>query len=156
MIRRPPRSTLFPYTTLFRSSLSWYGAQGRERLDLSAHLRFGRAQIVDSLEIQPDLRAHSEEMPQPQGGIPRDRALSVENAGNAVGRHSESATEFRRTQIQLLELLGEMLARMNCRARHGSSSVIVDYFDVVSAFMRYVKRNDSPPLYPLPGPLPKE
>src|SRR5256885_10917140 len=24
MIRRPPRSTLFPYTTLFRSSLSWH------------------------------------------------------------------------------------------------------------------------------------
>src|SRR3712207_8097698 len=23
MIRRPPRSTLFPYTTLFRSSLRW-------------------------------------------------------------------------------------------------------------------------------------
>src|SRR5947208_5033902 len=23
MIRRPPRSTLFPYTTLFRSMLSW-------------------------------------------------------------------------------------------------------------------------------------
>src|SRR2546422_5448788 len=23
MIRRPPRSTLFPYTTLFRSSTSW-------------------------------------------------------------------------------------------------------------------------------------
>src|SRR5687768_18130875 len=23
MIRRPPRSTLFPYTTLFRSSLEW-------------------------------------------------------------------------------------------------------------------------------------
>src|SRR5258708_31628948 len=24
MIRRPPRSTLFPYTTLFRSSCAWY------------------------------------------------------------------------------------------------------------------------------------
>src|SRR3712207_7879398 len=24
MIRRPPRSTLFPYTTLFRSSSSWW------------------------------------------------------------------------------------------------------------------------------------
>src|SRR5438067_7527767 len=23
MIRRPPRSTLFPYTTLFRSTISW-------------------------------------------------------------------------------------------------------------------------------------
>src|SRR2546427_7965206 len=28
MIRRPPRSTLFPYTTLFRS---WNGADGRRR-----------------------------------------------------------------------------------------------------------------------------
>src|SRR5258707_9692794 len=25
MIRRPPRSTLFPYTTLFRSNSSWMG-----------------------------------------------------------------------------------------------------------------------------------
>src|SRR5215813_14897112 len=25
MIRRPPRSTLFPYTTLFRSGLAWRG-----------------------------------------------------------------------------------------------------------------------------------
>src|SRR5256885_8470754 len=24
MIRRPPRSTLFPYTTLFRSDMFWY------------------------------------------------------------------------------------------------------------------------------------
>src|SRR3989442_3279428 len=24
MIRRPPRSTLFPYTTLFRSTCTWY------------------------------------------------------------------------------------------------------------------------------------
>src|SRR2546426_8056610 len=30
MIRRPPRSTLFPYTTLFRSALH-EGAQPRER-----------------------------------------------------------------------------------------------------------------------------
>src|SRR2546429_6639018 len=26
MIRRPPRSTLFPYTTLFRSTLAWLAA----------------------------------------------------------------------------------------------------------------------------------
>src|SRR5256885_6268067 len=34
MIRRPPRSTLFPYTTLFRSGLTWQekeqGRQGAE------------------------------------------------------------------------------------------------------------------------------
>src|SRR3712207_7637162 len=27
MIRRPPRSTLFPYTTLFRSSSPWSGSR---------------------------------------------------------------------------------------------------------------------------------
>src|SRR5258708_18920730 len=36
MIRRPPRSTLFPYTTLFRSKV-WDAATGRELLTLNAH-----------------------------------------------------------------------------------------------------------------------
>src|SRR3712207_8506175 len=31
MIRRPPRSTLFPYTTLFRSPLSHRGTDGGRR-----------------------------------------------------------------------------------------------------------------------------
>src|SRR5437773_7572164 len=30
MIRRPPRSTLFPYTTLFRSQGSQYAGMGRD------------------------------------------------------------------------------------------------------------------------------
>src|SRR3712207_7961638 len=40
MIRRPPRSTLFPYTTLFRSHL---GDHDRRRGDLGGHLQRGRA-----------------------------------------------------------------------------------------------------------------
>src|SRR3712207_9073189 len=36
MIRRPPRSTLFPYTTLFRSHRQRRGARGR-RLDVRRH-----------------------------------------------------------------------------------------------------------------------
>src|SRR5256886_12389245 len=31
MIRRPPRSTLFPYTTLFRSGRWWYSAATRTK-----------------------------------------------------------------------------------------------------------------------------
>src|SRR2546422_8048069 len=47
MIRRPPRSTLFPYTTLFRSHLT-HGAgrtqsHGAARLERERHLR--RVQI---------------------------------------------------------------------------------------------------------------
>src|SRR3712207_9379938 len=32
MIRRPPRSTLFPYTTLFRSADTMRGESGRDRI----------------------------------------------------------------------------------------------------------------------------
>src|SRR2546427_7513682 len=38
MIRRPPRSTLFPYTTLFRSSVGIFRARGGE---LAALVRAG-------------------------------------------------------------------------------------------------------------------
>src|SRR3712207_7535619 len=42
MIRRPPRSTLFPYTTLFRSLTGWYNwhrsRQGRHDMELLAAL----------------------------------------------------------------------------------------------------------------------
>src|SRR2546427_3119220 len=37
MIRRPPRSTLFPYTTLFRSPLIWAGRRRPARCYLPAH-----------------------------------------------------------------------------------------------------------------------
>src|SRR3989441_12082949 len=44
MIRRPPRSTLFPYTTLFRSLLAWMTYDGYRTaagaLSAGAHIRF--------------------------------------------------------------------------------------------------------------------
>src|SRR5438552_12534153 len=47
MLRRPPRSTLFPYTTLFRSDLErpGYAARGDQV----------RRQAVDALAAQTDL-----------------------------------------------------------------------------------------------------
>src|SRR3712207_7232864 len=46
MIRRPPRSTLFPYTTLFRSRLAHHGRLDRpDRLELAvtvAHVVLAR------------------------------------------------------------------------------------------------------------------
>src|SRR5256886_7329247 len=38
MIRRPPRSTLFPYTTLFRSLLLGSGTPGRSAVELARGL----------------------------------------------------------------------------------------------------------------------
>src|SRR3712207_6926696 len=44
MIRRPPRSTLFPYTTLFRSRQAVTGRVGQER---DARAEHGPADVVD-------------------------------------------------------------------------------------------------------------
>src|SRR5687768_18282677 len=42
MLRRPPRSTLFPYTTLFRSADDADGAFERRAVDAAARLRYRR------------------------------------------------------------------------------------------------------------------
>src|SRR3712207_7007369 len=58
MIRRPPRSTLFPYTTLFRSRLPHAPHPGRAQA--LERLRGGRrlgGELVDRLVLK-DARAH--------------------------------------------------------------------------------------------------
>src|SRR5688572_32369874 len=52
MIRRPPRSTLFPYTTLFRSAAAHEQRAVRE-VDVAQHtslIRRGRGQRIDEAE----------------------------------------------------------------------------------------------------------
>src|SRR5947209_15572137 len=67
MLRRPPRSTLFPYTTLFRSEpvLDAGGGRDRPRRPLPRVGLYGRerAQPVraDALHAQRRLQARSEE-----------------------------------------------------------------------------------------------
>src|SRR5688572_31876718 len=56
MIRRPPRSTLFPYTTLFRSDLKAEVEQGGFREDL-----FYRLNVISV--TAPPLRARREDVP---------------------------------------------------------------------------------------------
>src|SRR2546422_6781874 len=52
MIRRPPRSTLFPYTTLFRSyrRVSQYQTPRAQRSDDCAHLRIGELENANCHE----------------------------------------------------------------------------------------------------------
>src|SRR2546427_11969708 len=74
MIRRPPRSTLFPYTTLFRSQLhasliDWIALGGRteprkscHRTGMSAHDRGCQVhQTIPMLFDQSDVDIRSEE-----------------------------------------------------------------------------------------------
>src|SRR5258708_11053948 len=53
MIRRPPRSTLFPYTTLFRSSLLEHTARG-ERARVSRELHDVVAHHISMIAVQAE------------------------------------------------------------------------------------------------------
>src|SRR2546422_8354226 len=53
MIRRPPRSTLFPYTTLFRSVLA--------RVHVDRHERLGVVDDDVAARLEPDASPRSEE-----------------------------------------------------------------------------------------------
>src|SRR6266403_4447081 len=60
MIRRPPRSTLFPYTTLFRSSrehdeLCWYPRRGERVLQQLALLQGRSEEHTSELQSRRDL-----------------------------------------------------------------------------------------------------
>src|SRR5260370_25821141 len=60
MIRRPPRSTLFPYTTLFRSLITFGGAEPIHRTRRGGQV-LGRAQMLDRLrseEHTSELQSH--------------------------------------------------------------------------------------------------
>src|SRR3989441_13298157 len=51
MIRRPPRSTLFPYTTLFRSLVRRRGEGGdRDRLHVAPGLGRARLEVLQPLQ----------------------------------------------------------------------------------------------------------
>src|SRR2546430_9819412 len=54
MIRRPPRSTLFPYTTLFRSARSQRSSGGRARAERGGDLAelAGVIEVVQAREQQ--------------------------------------------------------------------------------------------------------
>src|SRR2546425_5396538 len=61
MIRRPPRSTLFPYTTLFRSLLSW----SHHMLSFPRNYRSGILDTVEPVcEVGIDVRSeeHTSEL----------------------------------------------------------------------------------------------
>src|SRR5260221_3784180 len=63
MIRRPPRSTLFPYTTLFRSTFHCFGRhlQTGQQLDLPASVVEGSLGTKQrSEEHTSELQSHSD------------------------------------------------------------------------------------------------
>src|SRR3712207_7062078 len=67
MIRRPPRSTLFPYTTLFRSAEGNVDAPFLDRrrrravgVELVRELRLGHLEVLEVVDDLPRLLIHAD------------------------------------------------------------------------------------------------
>src|SRR3712207_8320010 len=99
MIRRPPRSTLFPYTTLFRSDVGGGGGAARSRRGL---LRAGRTEdrLPEPVELQPGRRPrlhrrseeHTSELQSRQYLVCR---LLLEKKKNTTNRLEAVGTDIR-------------------------------------------------------------
>src|SRR2546422_8546667 len=86
MIRRPPRSTLFPYTTLFRSSVQRLGFR---------HNRGRSHQLLPAPLALAGRKAHHE----------RDQVLDVQDAHQVVwvaGVRSEEHTSELQSRLHLV------------------------------------------------------
>src|SRR3712207_7130515 len=85
MIRRPPRSTLFPYTTLFRS-----------HADVIERLARAGAKVI----------GYDVQFTEPSGDVDADNAL-VESVRRAGNRSEEHTSELQSRQYLVCRLLLE-------------------------------------------------
>src|SRR2546426_12292451 len=100
MIRRPPRSTLFPYTTLFRSRPVGVGLGRRDRVQNGLEQR---------VEIGP-------------------RGLEVERGSpRAARRIKEGAVELLRRRLQVQEQLQHLVVQDRKSTRLNSSHLVISY-----------------------------
>src|SRR2546427_12468616 len=96
MIRRPPRSTLFPYTTLFRSMLAPAGTPQPVVARLNSEVQ----EILDSNEVRDALAKQSlspvggspERLTEVLRAQPRRPARAAGQAGNKGGSHEPKPT----------------------------------------------------------------
>src|SRR3712207_8010769 len=88
MIRRPPRSTLFPYTTLFRSEPALVAVREVDR------------HLVVQLVAQPDVA-------ELLARLLRDALLLLAHAGRADDRSEEHTSELQSRQYLVCRLLLE-------------------------------------------------
>src|SRR2546430_13748882 len=111
MIRRPPRSTLFPYTTLFRSRQRRFEAAGRVASGLEPHPSLQGMLIIAQLAVE----AGTAEV-----------ALDALNAVNvAAGRSEEHTSELQSQSNLVCRLLLEKKKKITRTHTLDQSSIII-------------------------------
>ena len=91
---------------------------GGESANRVAGFCVGKAQFIELLQVEPELRARPEVVRQPKGGISGDRALAVQDAGDPVRWNLDELAEFRGAYSESCQLFGEVFPWVNRKSRH--------------------------------------
>src|SRR5689334_25347988 len=90
MIRRQPRSTLFPYTTLFRSVLDWFAQSGQDmRETRNVYLTVLRKDLPSPLAKESD----EEGAKKPADADEKKDGNDTKEPGSAAAPHGGGATK---------------------------------------------------------------
>src|SRR2546426_7150817 len=140
MIRRPPRSTLFPYTTLFRSRCAHVHGLAQKRLPEGAERRSGDGHAPSARH--PARRLHDAPAGEHRADpVARVRRKIQEGPGHDVHRHAgwlDGHGEELHPMVPLLGGGGDLRGvRRGKRAPPGASSRAVFHFAGLTAFVAY-------------------
>src|SRR3712207_8176691 len=107
MIRRPPRSTLFPYTTLFRSTRAsslglWSGIETRELARTSRLVS-----RMTGYQVQPNKAIVGRNAFAHESGIHQDGVLKERTTYEIMDRSEEHTSELQSRQYLVCRLLLE-------------------------------------------------
>src|SRR5256884_437422 len=103
MIRRPPRSTLFPYTTLFRSQHRGPGGLAMRMLDkvrLRLRSLFRRPNV--EFELETELRFHLDQLIEENissGMPPEDARRAAQRMIGGIAQYKEECRDMRRVNF---------------------------------------------------------
>lgn len=94
-----------------------------ERLDGAAGFLLGETEVVESLQIQPELGARAEEMGEAQGGVAGDGTRAIQDLRDAIGGHAELSRQFGGAHLERVEFFGEVFSWMDsCDGHDGAPS----------------------------------
>src|SRR3712207_6142927 len=149
MIRRPPRSTLFPYTTLFRSNeTSWF----RDREPFTALTDVVLPELVKSRSAQRKIRIWSAASSSGQEAY--SLAITLQEALPAGWSYEIMGTDISTAMVERAEKAEYSQVEVN---RGLPASQLVQYFERAGAHWRItpaLRRNVSFRLMNLTAPLP--
>src|SRR5687768_18312638 len=99
MLRRPPRSTLFPYTTLFRSDVAWILAQ---RDEIASGLEIIPRRDLAMIAVQgPNARTKVwQVIPGSQAETEKDRKSTRLNSSHGYISYAVFCLKKKKTNIQ--------------------------------------------------------